>query len=104
MNKYVGYVKTLGLGFSTNDEPAPASPGHLPPNIVGGIACPFLIALRAVPTEARVPASKQPAAKYGQFAPDTIKIALVSDASPRLLPEESRGLLDILNTCVLVRT
>ena len=67
------------------------SPDHLPTNNVGGIACPPLIAHRAVPTEARVPASKQPAAKYGLFAPDTVQIALVSDASPRLLPEESRG-------------
>ena len=67
------------------------SPGHLPPNIVGGIACHSLIALRAVSTEARVPASTQPATKYGQFAPDTIKVALVSEASPRFLPEEPRG-------------
>ena len=67
------------------------SPDHLLTNNVGGIACPSLIALRAVLTEARVPASKQPATKYGQFAPDAIKVALVSEASPRLLPEESRG-------------
>ena len=66
-------------------------PGRLPPNNVGGITCPSLIALRAVLAEARVPASKQPATKYGQVAPDTIKVALVSEASPRLLPEESRG-------------
>ena len=91
MNYYLGYLNTLGLGFPTTDGTAPVSTDHLPTHNVGGITCPSLVALRAVPTEVRVPASKQPAAKYGQFAPDTIQIALVSDASPRLLPEESRG-------------
>ena len=91
MNYYLGYLNTLGLGFPTTDGTAPVSPDHLLTYNVGGIACPSLIALRAVPTEARVPASIQPAAKYRQFAPDTITIALVSGAGPRLVPEESWG-------------
>ena len=44
------------------------SPDHLPTYNGGGIACSSLIALRAVPKIAQVPASKQTAQKCGQFA------------------------------------
>ena len=53
--------------YTTGDS-APVSPDHLPTYNGGGIACPSLIDLRAVPKIAQVPASKQTDQKCGQFA------------------------------------
>ena len=53
---------------STTGESSPVSPDHLPTYNRGGIACPCMIALRAVPKISQVPASKQTAQNCGQFA------------------------------------